>query len=97
MNHGPSLHRVSAVAVALALAAAPARAQDDAPVTRAEFNKLQSDVKEQRALIIQLMQSDQQRYDMQLRLSQGLPGGAATAPAAEDGPATAPPGAGGAE
>src|SRR5579871_5447716 len=74
--------------------ALPAAAQDGAkppegPPTRAEFSKLQSDVREQRQLIIQMMQTEQQRYDMLLRLLQGQGGGtpvpglsAAPAPAA---------------
>src|SRR5438046_1931151 len=60
-----------------------ARAQDGGkgssesagPPTRAEFNKLQNDVREQRQLIIQMMQTEQQRYDMLLRLLQGQGGG----------------------
>jgi plastocyanin len=60
--------------------ALPAAAQDGAkppegPPTRAEFTKLQSDVREQRQLIIQMMQTEQQRYDMLLRLLQGQGGG----------------------
>ncbi|HVZ71938.1 MAG TPA: hypothetical protein VHJ20_06145 [Polyangia bacterium] len=88
MHQGNLVRRASAVALALALVAGPARAQDDAPPTRAEFNKLQNDVKEQRALIIQLMQSEQQRYDMLLRLFQGQGGG--VPPAAIDEAAPAP-------
>jgi plastocyanin len=45
------------------------------PPTRAELTKLQNDVREQRALIIQMMQTEQQRYDMLLRLLQGQGGG----------------------
>jgi plastocyanin len=63
-------------------------AATDTP-TRAEFNKLQTDVREQKKLIIQLMQNEQQRYDMLLRLIQGQeqaasgqPGGASSPPAA---------------
>ena len=57
-----------------------ARAQDggkgpETPPTRAELTKLQNDVREQRALIFQLMQTEQQRYDMLLRLLQGQGGG----------------------
>jgi len=57
-----------------------ARAQDggkgpETPPTRAELTKLQNDVREQRALIIQMMQTEQQRYDMLLRLLQGQGGG----------------------
>jgi plastocyanin len=77
MKHGGLLRRALALSAALAAVAAPARADDGAPPTRAEFTKLQNEVKEQRALIIQLMQSDQQRYDMLLRLLQGQPGVAA--------------------
>lgn len=59
--------------------AVPARAQDnrapEGPPSRAEFAKLQSDVREQRQLIIQMMQTEQQRYDMLLRLLQGQGGG----------------------
>jgi plastocyanin len=74
-----------------------ARAQDggkapEGPPTRAEFNKLQSDVREQRQLIIQMMQTEQQRYDMLLRLLQGQGGGTpvpglSAAPAAPGEPA----------
>ncbi|HVV49191.1 MAG TPA: hypothetical protein VHO06_06010 [Polyangia bacterium] len=60
--------------------ALPALAQDggkapEGPPTRAEFSKLQNDVREQRQLIIQMMQTEQQRYDMLLRLLQGQGGG----------------------
>jgi plastocyanin len=66
----------------------------EGPPTRAEFSKLQSDVREQRQLIIQMMQTEQQRYDMLLRLLQGQGGGtpvpglsAAPAPAPGEAPA----------
>jgi plastocyanin len=92
MEHASTLRRGLLVALAFTPLAGPARAQDPeaagAP-TRAEFNKLQTEVKEQRALIIQLMQADQQRYDMLLRLLQGQGGGAALAPSAPE-PADAP-------
>jgi plastocyanin len=55
-----------------------ARAEEKAPEgppTRAEFTKLQNDVREQRALIIQMMQTEQQRYDLLLHLLQGQGGG----------------------
>ncbi len=60
--------------------AVPARAEDnnkapDGPPSRVEFAKLQNDVREQRQLIIQMMQTEQQRYDMLLRLLQGQGGG----------------------
>jgi plastocyanin len=102
MKHGEIFRRSGAVALALSLigaparAEAPARAPDDAPVSRAEFTKLQSDVKEQRALLIQLMQSDQQRYDMLLRLIQGgaaAPTASAEAPEAAGGGASSSPAA----
>src|SRR6476646_6636360 len=62
----------------IAQLAAPAWAQkgtSDGPPTRAELSKLQNDVREQRQLIIQMMQTEQQRYDMLLRLLQGQGGG----------------------
>ena len=69
----------------IAQLAAPAWAQNgqggseakgpDGPPTRAELAKLQNDVREQRQLIIQMMQTEQQRYDMLLRLLQGQGGG----------------------
>jgi plastocyanin len=81
-----------ALAVAPVAGAAGAQEQESAGApTRAEFARLQNEVKEQRALIIQLMQADQQRYDMLLRLLQGQGGGpAALAPAA---PSSAEPAA----
>lgn len=66
------------VGLAVAQLALPARAQDrgtDSPPTRAEFSKLQSDVREQRQLIIQMLQTEQQRYEMLLHLLQGQGGG----------------------
>jgi len=64
-------------ALLIAQLAAPAWAQNgqDVPPTRAELAKLQNDVREQRQLIIQMMQTEQQRYDMLLRLLQGQGGG----------------------
>src|SRR5450432_4166005 len=59
--------------------ALPAVAQDnrvpEGPPTRAELSKLQNYVREQRQLLIQMMQTEQQRYDMLLRLLQGQGGG----------------------
>jgi plastocyanin len=67
-------------------------AADERPgPTWAEFQKLQTEVRDQRQLIIQLMQSEQQRYDTLLKLLQmngGAPGERAAAAAA-----AAPPGA----
>jgi plastocyanin len=59
------------------------------PPTRAEFAKLQNDVREQRQLIIQMMQTEQQRYDMLLRLLQGQ-GGGTPLPGVAAAPASAP-------
>jgi plastocyanin len=84
------------VGLALVQLAVPARAQDRAPegpVTRAEFTKLQNDVREQRQLIIEMLQTEQQRYDMLLHLLQGQGGGTPLAgvppPAPPNEPATA--------
>lgn len=64
------------IGLAITGLAVPAWAQEDTgPITRAEFSKLQNDVKEQRQLIIQMLQTEQQRYDMLLRLIQGQGGG----------------------
>ncbi len=68
------------------------------PPTGAEFARLEAQVNEQRQLIIQLMQSEQQRYEMLLKLignptatsAAALP--AAAAPAAETVAASAPVG-----
>ena len=91
---------VTGVLVGLAVArlALPARAEEASagkaekaeaapmgPPTRAELNKLQAEVREQRQLIIEMLQTEQQRYDMLLRLMRGQ--GVATPPAAEESPA----------
>jgi plastocyanin len=80
MNHGRTLWRgiLTGLAVAsLGLGIAmPVHAQEQAAPTRAEFLKLQAEVRDQRLLIIQMMQTDQQRYDMLLRLLQGQASGA---------------------
>jgi plastocyanin len=95
------------VGLAVARLALPARAQEanaggagrvektepspTGPPTRAELNKLQAEVREQRQLIIEMLQTEQQRYDMLLRLMRGqgvAPPAAEAAPAA---PAEAPP------
>jgi plastocyanin len=77
--------------------AAIARAQDktpDGPPTRAEFTKLQSEVRDQRTLIIQMMQTEQQRYDLLLHLLSGqgggtpLPGVSAAVPSAPAAPSS---------
>ena len=71
----------------------PAWAEDKAPEgppTRAEFSKLQNDVREQRQLIIQMLQTEQQRYDMLLHLLQGQ-GGGVPAPGIAAEPTPQPP------
>jgi plastocyanin len=96
---------ISGVLVGLAVAqlALPARAQEGkpdkaepapaGPPTRAEFVKLQGEVREQRQLIIEMLQTEQQRYDMLLRLLRGqgvAPPTADAAPAAPSAPGEAP-------
>jgi plastocyanin len=84
-------------------AALPARAQEgkseraepasSGPPTRAEFVKLQGEVREQRQLIIDMLQTEQQRYDMLLRLLRGQGVAAPTsdaAPSAPSAPGEAP-------
>ncbi|MES1204968.1 MAG: carboxypeptidase regulatory-like domain-containing protein [Pseudomonadota bacterium] len=76
--------------------AATVRAEEKAaegPPTRAELTKLQNDVREQRQLIIQMMQTEQQRYDLLLHLLQGQ-GGGTPAPGLSAVPIPAPPSAG---
>jgi plastocyanin len=95
MNHRKSIWRINLVALAAAGVSLPARAQDESPPaapTRAEFTRLQGEVREQRQLIIQMLQTEQQRYDMLLRLMQaqaggplpGLPAPAAAEPSASE-------------
>ena len=74
---------VAAVALATSLGGA-ARAEEanaDRPgPSWAEFSKLQQEVHDQKQLLIQLIQTEQQRYDMLLKLlGTGVPGGAAAA------------------
>ncbi len=84
-----------ALAVWTGGAAAPAWAQNKAAEsaarpgpTWAEFRELESEVREQRQMLIQLMQTEQQRYDMLLRVLQNANGGApAAAPPAPTAPA----------
>jgi plastocyanin len=84
MNHLWSIMRGGLVGAFIVQLASPALAQDDradkadkaetGPPTRADFLRLQGEVREQRSLIIQMLQTEQQRYDMLLRLMQGQPG-----------------------
>ncbi|MES1208936.1 MAG: carboxypeptidase regulatory-like domain-containing protein [Pseudomonadota bacterium] len=76
--------------------AATARGEERAaegPPTRAELTKLQNDVREQRQLIIQMMQTEQQRYDLLLHLLQGQ-GGGTPAPGLSAAPPATPPSSG---
>jgi len=86
------------MAMVVAFAPMAAMAAEPPPPTAADFVKLQREVAEQRALIIQMMQVEQQRYDMLLKLLQsGGQLGSSTAlpppvtPPAGAGPATAGP------
>ncbi|HVT07383.1 MAG TPA: hypothetical protein VHO67_07985 [Polyangia bacterium] len=88
----------AAVTLALALAVAgrpgAARAETRPAPTAADFARLEKEVADQRQLIIQIMQSEQERYDILLKLLQGStaarsvpampPLPAAPAPAAHD-------------
>jgi len=90
------------VALAPLSVAAADKPAEAAPPTAADFARLQREVQEQRQLIIQMMQIEQQRYDMLLKLLQSggqlsgtalppplpIPGTAAPAPAATSAPAT---------
>ena len=74
----------AAVTLALALAVAgrpgQARAENRPAPTAADFARLEKEVAEQRQLIIQIMQAEQERYDILLKLLQGS-GAARNAPA----------------
>ena len=80
-NERPVIARLGVlIGAALAALASPAWAQNtdktpEGPPTRAEFAKLQNDVREQRQLIIEMLQTEQQRYDMLLHLLRGQGGG----------------------
>ncbi len=85
-----------AVSLALALAAVgrpgPARAadvKDRPPPTAADFARLEKEVADQRQLIIQMMQVEQERYDILLKFVQGQ---AAAQAAARNAPAAPPAG-----
>ena len=95
---------VTSLALALAAPAHRARAADakDRAPTAADFARLEKEVADQRQLIIQIMQTEQERYDILLKLLQGsgaarsnpslppLPtSGGAEAPSAKEEPAPA--------
>lgn len=80
--------RATAAAIMLAVmglaapAPAPALAADASPTAaefarlQAEVTRLQQEIREQRQLLMNLMQADQQRYDVLLQLVRSLGGGA---------------------
>jgi plastocyanin len=73
MNRAPKFQSLLRLGIAMAIAIAPLRgfaAGELPPPTGADFARLQKEVAEQRQLIIQMMQVEQQRYDMLLRLLQ---------------------------
>jgi plastocyanin len=76
MTRAPITFAVSSLALALALVgrAPVARAADGKerpPPTAADFARLEKEVADQRQLIIQIMQTEQERYDILLKLLQG--------------------------
>ena len=76
------------VAIAVAEMTLPARAQEPATgvgPTTAEFNKLKEEVREQRQLILQILQTEQSRTDMLLKLI-GSQGDSAAARPADEAP-----------
>src|SRR5262245_20966682 len=78
MNRTRNFLRFARLGMAMTVAFAPLsviaadkeKSAEAPPPTAADFARLQREVSEQRALIIQMMQVEQQRYDMLLRLLQ---------------------------
>jgi plastocyanin len=78
MNRARNFLRCARLGMAMTVAFAPLsviaadkeKSGEPSPPTAADFAKLQREVADQRALIIQMMQVEQQRYDMLLRLLQ---------------------------
>src|SRR4051812_4111107 len=81
LTHRSSTAKAAAIAAFVVQLSLPAAAQDGPtrpapasasatrpPPTGADFARLEAQVNEQRQLIIQLMQNEQQRYDMLLKL-----------------------------
>ncbi|HXU81659.1 MAG TPA: hypothetical protein VN914_09700, partial [Polyangia bacterium] len=64
-------------ALALVLAANAAAAPPDLATLQAEVTRLQQEMREQKQLLLQLMQVDQQRYDMLLQIIRSQQGGGA--------------------
>ena len=71
---------MGSLTIATVIALAPMRAEGAEGPSAAEFARLQKEVAEQRSLIIQMMQMEQQRYDMLLRLIQSGGSSAALPP-----------------
>jgi plastocyanin len=89
---GLALAAVFAGGVRPALAQRPEGSARAAGPTWAEFRALEAEVREQRQMVIQLMQTEQQRYDMLLRLLQSGGGNttlSGSAPPAAPAPAAA--------
>ncbi len=88
---------LTVVALVPARAAAQSPAAGEVAQLRADVARLEKELREQKQLILQLMQADQQRYDMVLQLIRALPGAPAAAslplPAPPAGAAVAPPAA----
>jgi plastocyanin len=94
MNSVRKLLVMGSLTIAAAIALAPTRAEAaEGGPSAAEFARLQKEVAEQRQLIIQMMQMEQQRYDMLLRLIQS---GSSSAGALPPVPTLPTPGATGA-
>jgi len=69
---------LAGTAVALLVPGPAARAQggaEDGAPTRAEFNKLQSEVREQKQLLLETLQAEQKRYEMLLKIIRAQGGG----------------------
>lgn len=72
---------VAGTALALVIPGPAARAQgaaDEGAPSRAEFNKLQTEVREQKQLLLETLQAEQQRYEMLLKIIRAQGGGAST-------------------
>ena len=68
-----------------ARAAAQAPPGNEVSQLRAELARLDKEVREQKQLILQLMQVDQQRYDMLLQIIRSMPGAPSNTPASVPG------------
>jgi len=69
---------VAGTTVALLVPGPAARAQgptDEGAPSRAEFNKLQTEVREQKQLLLETLQAEQQRYEMLLKIIRAQGGG----------------------